>query len=90
MITEFGEFGFEVGEEQKLFPVYNFTKEPSNGYSFNIKMNNKWVTIYYWNSTENPKWLWTTKYDKRAHEWHYDLFPYRVTKFYYNTALETM
>lgn len=88
MITEFGEFGFDMEGKELLSPVYNFTKEPSNSYSFIIKIKGKWKNIYYWNSPENPKWLWAPKHSRIDKQGQYEVFPYRVTKFYYNTTME--
>ena len=87
LITEFGQFGFEVDGNEEIVSVYNFTREPSNHLSFNIKFKGRWRKIYYWNSAEDKHWLWASK-SKEDGECHYELFPYKVTKFYYNTILE--
>lgn len=87
MITEFGQFGFELEGKETIVPVYNFLREPSNCLSFNIKFKGRWRSVYYWNSAKDKHWLWASKSNVDG-EYHYEMFPYKVTKFYYNTTLE--
>ena len=84
MITEFGQFGFEFEGKEVIVPVYNFTKGPSGSYFFQVKVRKNWRSIYYQYSPKESKWLWNgvKRYDT------YKTFPYKVTKFYYNTTLE--
>lgn len=87
MITEFGEFGFELDGKEVSLPVYSFIREPSNHLSFRVKIKGRWRNIYYWNSPKDPCWLWASK-PTVDEGYHYEIFPYKVTKFYYNTVLE--